>query len=405
AFDIVDAEPDLLRVRVTTTMRLHLGGDWSPAERHPVDVVDLPQSLRALALMLVRRGEATVAEAAREHGGDVDAARTALDALVADGFAERVDATADPRYRIRLVARRGRLMPPDVWRALGQPPEAPSTGDGRRPSALMISASRIVLSDVGRFVLSASPIFLVGLLAETLLLTRSASFAGVLGFGGVIANSMTAGIFPVLLLLASRRKGESVPGTVFRLLGHPVVAVGVYLLFVANLFLHGLVIYRDVWSRGCALFFGLVVIVVTARMIRGGAFRRRAVVELREDARAGAGSVLTVIASGAPLTADVTVTRPGSSERCRAATVTLPELSKLTRVTVTLPPGTSRDVKVWAHRVTPDGASEGLAAVVDLTCLGERRRFDLALSSGQAVATVDGEEAVIAIELRDPGDG
>jgi len=400
--EVVDAEPETVRLRITTTMRLGVGGDWSPAERRPGDMLELAAPLRELALLLVRRGEATPAQAARERGDDIDAVRTALEALVAGGFAERVGASADPRYRIRLVARRGRAMPDQIWSALETRPDAPSVADAKRPNALMISAWRVVVSDVGRFVLSGSPILLVGLLGETLLLTGRASFASVLGFGGVIANSMTAGIFPILLLVASRRKGDCVPGTVYRMLGHPMVAIPVYLLFIANLFLHGLVIYSDPWSRSCALLFGLVILAVTARMIRGGAFRRRAVVELREDARDGAGSILTVIANGQPLTTDVTVSRPEGAETYHAATVTLPVLSKVTRVTVTLPPGTSRDVKVWVHRVTPDGASEGVPAVVDLTCRGERRRFDLALSNGQTVATVNGVESMIAIAFRDP---
>jgi hypothetical protein len=399
--DVLDAEPATVRLRVTTTMALALGGDWRPAERPPTDITELPTPLRELALLLVRRGEMRVAEATRDVGGDAEAVRAALDTLVADGFAERVDATADPRYRTRGGARRGREAPGDVWAALGQPAHAHAPGGATSSSAMKVSAWRVVLSDVGRFVLSSSPILLVALIGETMLVTGSASFAGVLGFGGVIANSITSGIFPVLLLLASRRKGDRIPGTVYRVIGHPVFLTSVYLLSVANLFLHGLLIYRDVWARGCALLFGVVVIAVTARMIRGGAFGHRTVVELREDARDGATSMLTVIGNGRAVTADVTVSRPQSDETYRAATVSLPPMSKITRVTVKLPRGTSREVKVWAHRVMLDGASEGLPVVVDVRCRGEERRFDLALSSGQAVATVDGEESEIAIRLRD----
>src|SRR5262249_60865989 len=90
----------------------------------------------------------------------------------------------------------------------------------------------LVVSEGGRFLLSASPVLLVFMLAEWLLLAKAASFAGVLGFGGVIINSLTAGIFPVLLLVASRRKGDYVPAVGCLLLGAPggaVGAVGVYL--------------------------------------------------------------------------------------------------------------------------------------------------------------------------------
>jgi hypothetical protein len=399
--DILDAEPNLLRLRVTTTMRLQLGGDWSPAEQGPADVAALPPPLRALALLIVRRGEATLAEAARERGGDVEATRRALDTLVAEGFAERVEANADPRYRIRLIARRDRRMPTELWGALGQPTDAQPADGGRRPNTMMLSARRLALSDVGRFAFASLPIVVVGLLGETLLLTGSASFAGLLGFGGVIANSMTAGVFPVLLLLASRRKGDCVPATVYRILGHPAVVGGVYLMAIANLFLHGLLIYRDAWSRGCALFFGLVVVALTTRMLRRGAFARRVVVELRDDARDDAGGTLAVIAGGHPLTADITVSRGERVEAHHATTVALGNLSKVTAVTVRLPRGVGREVKVWAHRLTRDGASEALAATVALVCRAERRCFDVGLSSGQALATVNGEESRVEIALGD----
>src|SRR5262249_27165252 len=106
------------------------------------------------------------------------------------------------------------------------------------------------------------------MLAEWLLLARGQRVVDVLGFGGVIINSLTAGIFPVLLLVASRRKGDYVPAVVYRLLGHPGVAFGVYGLSLVNLFGHGLFIYRDPWSRGTAILVGVGVLWLTAPMLR-----------------------------------------------------------------------------------------------------------------------------------------
>lgn len=64
------------------------------------------------------------------------------------------------------------------------------------------------------------------------------SFSEVLGFLGVVAVPMVAGIFPILLLVASRRKGEYVPEFFLRFLAHPVVAGAIYLVSVGILFLH-----------------------------------------------------------------------------------------------------------------------------------------------------------------------
>jgi hypothetical protein len=49
-----------------------------------------------------------------------------------------------------------------------------------------------------------------------------------LSFLGIIVVSLVAGIFPLLLLIASRRKGDYVPRTVYRPLGHPVLLGGLY---------------------------------------------------------------------------------------------------------------------------------------------------------------------------------
>jgi hypothetical protein len=310
-----------------------------------------------------------------------------------------VDGAADPRYRIRLGSRRGRPMPAQVWAALGQP--APSGPAARRGPHRLLAGWNLILGAGGQFVLSTSPILLVFLLGEALLLTGTASFAGVLGFGGVIANSLTAGIFPVLLLVASRRKGDCVPGVVYRLLGHPAFTSGVYTLSLVNLFAHGLVIYRDPWTRACALVSGLAVIGVTARLIRGRAFAERAVVELREDQRAGGTAVLAIMSGGRPWVAEVRLGRPGGEEVRRTAAATVPALSALGYAAVHLPPGPARELKVWAHRVTAEGVSEPLPVLVDVHWGDETRRFDLKLSQGQAVTRLG--EAACRVRITLPG--
>ena len=56
------------------------------------------------------------------------------------------------------------------------------------------------------------------LVAEWMVLTDTGSFAGLLGFLGVMVHSLMRGIFPVLLLAAllgycARRSGEMMAGT------------------------------------------------------------------------------------------------------------------------------------------------------------------------------------------------
>ena len=97
--------------------------------------------------------------------------------------------------------------------------------------------------------LALSPVVLVFLVTEWLLIHGDASFAGPLSFIGVVTVSVLGGIYPMLLLVASRRKGEYIPGLVFRLLGSPPVAIIIYLLFLANLVVHGLIIWHNPVER------------------------------------------------------------------------------------------------------------------------------------------------------------
>jgi hypothetical protein len=232
---------------------------------------------------------------------------------------------------------------------------------------------------------------LVFLLAEGLVLTGTASFAGILAFGGIIANSLTAGIFPVLLLVSSRRKGDFIPAVVYRFLDHPLCATIVYMVFLANLFIHGLFIWQNPWARGAALVFGLLVIGITIVMFRRGAFGLRTVLELRGDSREGGGAVFRIITGGQPLTADVQLGFSDGEETRHTASSEIPMLSKLRYATFHLPATSARELKVWAHRVTHEGGSEGLAGLLEVDHGNETKQFDLKLSGGQVILPLTGE--------------
>jgi amino acid permease len=74
-----------------------------------------------------------------------------------------------------------------------------------------------------RYWLGVLPVTTIFLGVEGLLLADRASFAGPIAFLGTIAAPVLAGIFPMLMVVASRRKGDCALGPVWRLVGHPVV--------------------------------------------------------------------------------------------------------------------------------------------------------------------------------------
>jgi amino acid permease len=67
--------------------------------------------------------------------------------------------------------------------------------------------------------------------------------------GLIFGVAVMAGVFPVLLLWASRRKGEHLPGFVLPFLAHPAVSGSIYLVAVGILFLHGLGIWQNAFQR------------------------------------------------------------------------------------------------------------------------------------------------------------
>jgi len=236
----------------------------------------------------------------------------------------------------------------------------------------------------GQFMLALTPVVGVVLVAEWMVLTGTGSFTGILGFIGVIVHSLMSGIFPALLLVASRRKGELVPGVSYRILGHPLVVGGVYVLSLSNLLLHGLLVWEHPLQRVGGLFVGLLVMGVTIAIIRRGAFAPRVIVELREDRRRAGRSRLAVVSHGQPVSTEIRLTDAEGRPRTHHTTGELPELATLRSLAVELPAGPSRDLKVWAHTITPEGSSSGMAARVSLDG-DDRHAVDLGQTGGQIV--------------------
>jgi amino acid permease len=395
--ETLEARAEAVSLRVTTGMSAALQGQRSATGLHLADVVCLDDARRGLVNWMTRQREVSLEQVVAYRGGDADQSRAMLDELVAREVVEPVGADAGRRYRVHLATRRARQVPDEIAEA--SPSSRRASGRRRRVAQVMLRARSIIASEGGRFLISASPVLLVFAISQWLLLTGGASFAAVLGFGGVIVNSVTAGIFPVLLLFASRRKGDYVPGVVYRLLGHPAFMLAIYVLCLTNLLAHGLFIYREFWSRATAFVFALAVVGVTAAMLRRRVFGWRSGIELREDARAGGQSLLAITSGGRPMIADIEVEHAKGEDAHTSATATLPALSMLRHVTLRLPPSRARELKVWAHRITADGASEGVPALVEVQSAGETRRFDLRLGNGQAILPVTGGDCRVQINF------
>jgi amino acid permease len=400
--EILDASPEHVRLRVSSPLRLAYEGEWYAVGLSMADVLALSDSQQEIVTWMTRQvvtGQETVslADVATHIGQSEDVARAMLHALIGQGFVQELAVGGETIYQPRLTTRRGRRLPEDIWQALSEKGEAPVRGG--LETGLLSRARDAFLGERGRFLLSLAPVAVVFVLTEWLLLTGGESFTEPLSFLGVIVISMLGGTFPVLLLVASRRKGEIVPGVICRFLGHPLVTTVIYLLFLAGLFLHGLFIWENPVQRAAALAAGLLMLGATIGMVRRGAFAARVVVELREDQRGGGGGLLsagseegaggratfTITAGGQPATAEVRLGYADAEQQVQAATGKVPGFSLLRTVDFQLAVPRAKELKVWAHRVTPEGNSEGLPALLKVHCGSDEKEFDLKLSGGQVM--------------------
>ena len=294
-----------------------------------------------------------------------------------------------------------------------------SAGEPRRKRLFLermteVASTRIkelVQGEYARSWLGLSPLLLIFLLVEWLLVTKLESFSQVLSFVGVVAVAVTAGVFPVLLLWASRRKGEHVPGFVLPFLAHPGVSGSIYLVAVSILFLHGLFIWQNTFQRVIAILVGVVILGMTYLMVRKGAFARRLVIEVRQDpavTEQSSGTFMVTDCGQQATQARVKLGYADGERVYQAASGAIPDFPELCSAIFHLPGTKAQDLLVWVHRVTPDGQSENLPALVKVSSGteihefhvdGARKQFVLPLRDGVKKGHQEGPERASQLEV------
>ncbi|MCB0208699.1 MAG: hypothetical protein KDJ52_05200 [Anaerolineae bacterium] len=256
-----------------------------------------------------------------------------------------------------------------------------------------------VLGRQGRFLLSLSPIILVFLLAEWMSWTNTGSFTGILAILGIIVDSLMTGIFPVLLLVASRRKGELVPQVVHSFLGNPLLLTGIYLLCLLNLLFHALIIWQNPLQRLLGLAIALLMLGLTIAMIRRGVFSPRMVIELRDDRSRGGKSRVYITANGQSMPVEVQLGYDGGEELLQANSGTIRTMTNLRYIQLNLPPTTARELKVLAHTITPDGTAQNWPGHLTIKGSDTRPTFDAPLANGQVTLPITDETRRIVLNF------
>jgi len=262
-------------------------------------------------------------------------------------------------------------------------------------------------SQVGKkvhFFICISPVVAIFLISEWMTFSGLGSFAKLLSIVGGLALPVLGGIFPLFLLAASRRKGDFVPGTVLKFIGHPAVLVGLYLIFLGSVFLYGIFIWENLLERVVSIALGTVIFTMTIAILRRKILNTRVVVELREDLSPGGINVLNITACGRSLETEVSLDYGDFKERHHTTRAELVNFPLLRVVTIRLPATGAKELKVWVHQITPDLASVGLPALVKIKSEGGTRWVPLKLSEAQILVDFDGRAFQLEISVVGPKD-
>ncbi len=253
------------------------------------------------------------------------------------------------------------------------------------------------LGESGRFWLAVSPVVVVFLLAEWVSLTGFGTFTSLLSILSALTLPLLAGVFPVLLLAATRRKGDFVPEVVYRFVGHPLILVAAYLIFLGIIMIHGVYIWQGPVEQAGAWLMVLIVVGATGLMLRGGGLARRTVVELRHDQRDHEPSLVAVTSGGRPAPTEIVLNYANHQDKFEAARGEVSNLAGLRSAQVQLPATGASELKIWAHRLTPEGASTVLPAAATLQSGSEAQT--VSLDEGQVILPLPGPTGQVEIKL------
>ncbi len=406
---LVEVAEKFVRFRLKTSLALQYEAGWDRFGLNVSDLLTLPEEQGELLTWMVRTGRVDLAQIAAYLEREPADIRAELAALIDQGYIQVFLSEDGPRYEARLGATRPRQLPQVMAEAaetvLLAPPVATAAEQRfRRPPGLVGRLLEELFSEWGRFWLGLAPLIGVFLAAQWQLFTGNESFSGPLSFIGVVVIAMLGGIFPVLLLQASRRRGDTVPEVVYRWVGHPIFLFVIFLLSLTGVVLHGLFIWEDLLLRGLALAAALVIIGTPLNAWRRGAFIPRFIAELRNNEASGNTAHLLLTYSGQPVATGVSLAFAGngtSEQWTELDRHDIPDLATFHSATIQLPPTKATEIKVLAHQITAEGNALALPVTATLAPSGPSYPINLKETGGQAILPLDNQANQLCLTLQE----
>jgi hypothetical protein len=256
---------------------------------------------------------------------------------------------------------------------------------------------------VGEFAIRAAPTAALFVVVVFLLNAGGISFTGVLGLIGTLTVPLLGGVFPMLLLLAARRRGERIPGRFLALLGQPVVAIAIGVLFLMGVLVFGLWIWTDPAHRLAAFAISGAIVVLAVVSARRGAFSPRTVVEYRVESGPPDIGVVSVVSSGKAVPAVVRFRDAAGIREINGTTASVAATGRIQSVSVDLPGSVAPELALWLHTIGADGSSRPTTGPVDVAIGGAAAtRFEGTVDRYR-IPDVDGSDATTLTLSMSPG--
>jgi hypothetical protein len=262
-------------------------------------------------------------------------------------------------------------------------------------------AENFPLGKSAHFVASLTPVILVFLTAEWMAITGKGSFAGILGFLGIFVDSLLAGVFPVLLVVASRQKGELVPDHVFRFLGHPILVITIYLLFLGNIVFHSLLIWENIFQQVGGILLAGLVILATFLIFKRKSFAPRMIVEIRDDHSRSGEVLISVATAGEPVSLPLLLENDqGEQIESQEPQTSLSSFSALRKIITQNTDTFAKELKIWSHRITTDENYEGIQSRITVNQPSSQTGYDLTKATDQVTVPIQ-EPFDLVIEFQE----
>lgn len=213
--------------------------------------------------------------------------------------------------------------------------------------------------------LPVAPLALVFLVTEWLLWRNQFSFSAILAYMGIAVVTILGGFLPLFLLVASRRKGDRVPGTAVSVLSNRLLIVGLYLVFFGIIVIHGLFIWINPEERVTAIAIAMLVAALTVWILRSGQLKPRLILEVRAEAGRKRAH-LSAVREGRPLEITWTLLRRGEEASSVRASSVVVDIENLEAIECTTRAIGVTQMEVWVHADTPEADTEPFPATIDL---------------------------------------